>query len=284
MTSTSNPARGRVVILTGAAGGIGRAITQALLADGHCVAAVDRDSAALERLCAEFQGTDAAERLHPILADLATEGPCQESVADAASRFGRVEAVFNNAGIGVSSLRPDAELHHPGMEELTGEVWDRFFAVNVRAAMLTARAALPHMKAAGWGRIVNNTTSFLTMLRVLPYGATKAALESMSAVWAKELADTGITVNVLIPGGPTDTAFIADGAGIPRAGMLKAAIMGPPASWLLSDASRDLTGQRIIAAKWDPALPPAEAAAGAARAIGWPELTGDVVWPGGKKA
>ncbi len=284
MTSNSNPASGRVVILTGAAGGIGRAITEALLADGHCIAAVDRNAEALEQLSAGLHGSDAAGRLHPIVADLGSESPCQEAVAAAAARFGRVEAVINNAGIGVSSLRPDAESRHPAIEELTGEIWDRFFAVNVRAAMLTARTALPHMKAAGWGRIVNNTTSFLTMLRVLPYGATKAAMESMSAVWAKELAGTGITVNVLIPGGPTDTAFIADGSGIPRDQMLKPAIMGPPASWLMSDASHAMTGQRIIAARWDPALRPAEAAMGAARAIGWPELTTDVVWPDGGTA
>ncbi|MCZ7659740.1 MAG: SDR family oxidoreductase [Xanthobacteraceae bacterium] len=64
-------------------------------------------------------------------------------------------------------------------------IWDEFFAVNVRAPMLVTRAALPHLRKAGFGRIVNNTTSFRTMLRVLPYGATKAALESMSAVWAE---------------------------------------------------------------------------------------------------
>jgi NAD(P)-dependent dehydrogenase (short-subunit alcohol dehydrogenase family) len=273
------PARGRVVVLTGAAGGIGRAIADALLADGHNIAAVDRDGEALERLAAGLHGSDAARRLHPIVADLGLESPCVEAVEAAVERFGRVEAVINNAGIGISSLRPDAELHHPAIEELTSEIWDQFFAVNVRAAMMCVRAALPHMKAAGWGRIVNNTTSFLTMLRILPYGATKAALESMSAVWAKELAGTGITVNVLIPGGPTDTAFIADGSGIARERMLRPAIMGSPAAWLMSDASRAMTGQRIIAARWDPTLRPSEAATGAARAIGWPELTADVIWP-----
>jgi hypothetical protein len=61
--------------------------------------------------------------------------------------------------------------------------------------------------------------------------------------------------------------------------MLDPAIMGPPAAWLMSDASHAMTGQRIIAARWDSALRPALAAAGAARAIGWPELTSDAVWP-----
>ncbi len=141
------------------------------------------------------------------------------------------------------------------------------------------RAALPHLRTAGWGRIVNNTTSFFTMLRILPYGASKAALEALSAVWAKELDGTGVTVNVLVPGGPADTEFIAPQSGIPRKGMLRPEVMGAPMSWLASDAADGFHGMRIIAANWDPALPPARAPGDAAAPIGWPQLTANVVWP-----
>ncbi len=144
--------------------------------------------------------------------------------------------------------------------------------------MLVTRAALPFIKARGWGRIVNNTTSFRTMLRVLPYGASKAALEAMSAIWATELAGSGITVNVLIPGGPTDTPLIAKESGWPRDQMLRPEIMGPPACWLLSEEANGVTGQRITAARWDTGRPGHEAASRAGRAIGWPELAGDAVW------
>jgi NAD(P)-dependent dehydrogenase (short-subunit alcohol dehydrogenase family) len=262
--------RSRVVLVTGAAGGIGAAIARALIAAGHDVAAVDRDAAGLARLGA------ASGHIYPLVADLADVTACQGIVATAARRFGRIDAVINNAGIGVSSLRPDAEMNLPGIAELTPEIWDRFFAINVRAPMLIAQAALPHMK--GPGRIINNTTSFRTMLRVLPYGATKSALESMSAIWATELKDRGITVNVLIPGGPTDTSFISDGAGWDRTKMLRPEIMGPPACWLISDDAANYTGNRIIAANWDAKLPGAQAAARAGRAIGWPELGADAVW------
>ena len=122
------------------------------------------------------------------------------------------------------------------------------------------------------------------MLRVLPYGAAKAALESMSAVWAKELDGSGITVNVLVPGGPTDTPLIADGSGWPRDKMLRPEIMGPATAWLVSHEAKNFSGRRITAARWDKNLPAAEAAARASRAIGWPELSADAVWLTGGKS
>jgi NAD(P)-dependent dehydrogenase (short-subunit alcohol dehydrogenase family) len=262
-------ANNRVVLVTGAAGGIGSAITRALVTAGHSVAAVDRDVAALDRL-------DASDRIHPFLIDLSSESACHEAVASTVARFGRLDAVINNVGIGVSSLRPDGEVNLPTIEELTADIWDRFFAINVRAHMLVTQAALPHMK--GGGRVINNTTSFRTMLRVNPYGPLKAALEAMSAVWAEEFKARGITVNVLIPGGPTNTPFISDGAGWDRAKMLRPEIMGPPACWLMSDDAADYTGNRMIAANWDDKLPGRDAAAKAGRAIGWPELGADAVW------
>jgi NAD(P)-dependent dehydrogenase (short-subunit alcohol dehydrogenase family) len=271
-------APGRVVLLTGAAGGIGRVMTQALLAAGHRVAAVDRDAGALERLTAGAQASGGGERLHPVVADLFTATACEGAVAAANQRFGPIEALVNNAGIGMSSIRPDAEARHPGIEELTPEIWDRFFAIFVGAPAVLTRAVVPSMRQRGFGRIVNNTTSYLTMLRVLPYGAAKAAFEAMSAVWAAELEGTGITVNVLVPGGPTDTPLISDQSGWPREKMLRPDIMGAPAAWLVSDASAGFTGRRITAARWDAKLLPGDAAARASRPIGWPELAADAVW------
>jgi NAD(P)-dependent dehydrogenase (short-subunit alcohol dehydrogenase family) len=265
---------GRIVLVTGAAGGIGSAIARALLGAGHKVAAHDRDAAALERLAAQSP----KDRLFTIHGELSDPRACAAAVAQTVAQFGHIDGLINNAGIGPSSIRPDAETRLPSLEELDADTWDRFFAINVRAPLLLTRAALPHIKRAQWGRVVNNTTSYRTMLRILPYGATKAALESMSAVWAAELAGTGITVNVLIPGGPTDTPFISDAAGWPRDKMLKPAVMGPPAVYLMSEEANAITGQRITAGRWDTDVPPAEAMTMAARAIGWPELTADAVW------
>jgi NAD(P)-dependent dehydrogenase (short-subunit alcohol dehydrogenase family) len=265
----------RVVLLTGAAGGIGRVMTQALLADGHRVAAVDRDIASLERLTTLCQSN---QRLLPVLAHLDRQHGCLRAVEAARKRFGAIEAVINNAGIGMSAIRPDAEARHPGIEELTADTFDSFYNVFVRAPATIVRAALPMMRERGFGRIVNNTTSYITMLRVLPYGAVKAALESMSAVWAEELDGSPITANVLVPGGPTDTPLISDGSGWPREKMLRPEIMGPPIRWLISDEAAAFNGQRITAARWDAKLSGAEAVKRSSRAIGWPELSGDAVW------
>ena len=266
----------RAVLITGAAGGLGTVMTAALLKDGHAVAAVDRSGDGLTRLTAAL-GVG-RERLLPIEAELSDAAACANAVEASAAHFGRLEGVVNNAGIGMSVIRPDAESHHPGIAEMTVEVWDRFFAVNVRAPLLVTQAALPHLRRAGWGRIVNNTTSYRTMLRVLPYGATKSALESMSAIWALELGGSGISVNVLVPGGPTDTPFIDNATGWPRDQMLRPTIMGPPIAWLMSDASNGVTGKRFTAQHWDAALPPHEAAEKASRDIGWPELGAGPAW------
>jgi NAD(P)-dependent dehydrogenase (short-subunit alcohol dehydrogenase family) len=268
----------RVIVLTGAAGGIGSVMTGALLAAGHAVAAVDASDESLHKLAGAPAVAASGARFLPFAADLTVEAQCEEAVAAARNRFGRVDAVINNVGIGPSSISAEAENKPPQIEEISTEVWDHFFAVNVRAAMLVTRAALPFMRAAKWGRIVNNTTSYVTMLRILPYGATKSALESMAAIWALQLKDSGITVNVLVPGGPTDTAFISQQSGWPRDKMLKPAIMGPPVAWLMSDEASDFSGRRITAAEWDVALPAAQAAQAASRPIGWPELATPPRW------
>jgi 3-oxoacyl-[acyl-carrier protein] reductase len=123
------------------------------------------------------------------------------------------------------------------------------------------------------------------MTRVLqsggPYGACKAALEASSVTWAKDLEGSGVTVNVLLPGGPADTALIAGpvgGRAIPNfkagkgpigqegkvvGGLLPPDIMAPPTLWLCADESSAYNGRRIVARDWDPDLPVAEALAAA---------------------
>jgi NAD(P)-dependent dehydrogenase (short-subunit alcohol dehydrogenase family) len=94
-------ANSRVVLVTGARAELAPPSRRRLVGAGHSVAAVDRDAAALDRL-------DASDRIHPFLIDLSSESACHEAVASTVARFGRLDAAINNAGIGVSSLRPMA--------------------------------------------------------------------------------------------------------------------------------------------------------------------------------
>ena len=158
--------------------------------------------------------------------------------------------------------------------EANPEGWQRILAINAIGSFLMARFAAPLMIARKWGRIVNVTTSFDTMMAggLSAYGASKAALEATSASWAKDLAGTGVSVNILVPGGPTETdGFFPPGRPRPPI-LLNAEIMGPPVVWLASPASDGISGSRFIARDWDPQLPPNEAAARVRAPIGWPAL------------
>jgi 3-oxoacyl-[acyl-carrier protein] reductase len=104
-----------------------------------------------------------------------------------------------------------------------------------------------------FGRIINISINHETMKRkgFTPYGPSKAALESMSIIWAQELESTGITLNLLLPGGATNTGMIPDTFPEPqRKKLIDPVVMGPPAAYLASDDASGINGQRIIAVDW----------------------------------
>ncbi|MGE3809769.1 MAG: SDR family oxidoreductase [Gemmataceae bacterium] len=121
------------------------------------------------------------------------------------------------------------------------------------------------------GRIVSVTTSLDSMLNAGtgPYGPSKAALEAYTAVLGNELAGSGTTVNVLIPGGVVDTAMIPPLKGVERGALLPPNVMVQPLLWLLSREADGLNCQRLRASHWDASRPPHEALAAAAAPIAW---------------
>ena len=271
----------KAALITGGGGGIGGAMARAVAARGISVAIADLDGDAAERVAAEIVAANGSGSAIGFAMDVAIEADCIASVARTEEAFGTCDILFNNAGIGVSSLRPDGERNLPSIQEVTPEVLERFLSINLIGAYNMIRAATPGMTERGWGRVINNTTSFITMLRVWPYGPLKAAFESASAVWAKELEGSGVTVNVLVPGGPVDTNFVAQDSGMDRALMMQPEVMGPPAAWLASSDSDGITGKRYIAGFWDADRPEREAALEAGAPIGWPELgIATRIWPG----
>ena len=201
MTASGISAAGKVALVTGGARGIGAAIAEGLLAIGAKVAMLDRDDAALDACT-----LDALK----IQGDVSREDDCVAAVDATCEAHGRLDILVNNAGIGMGLIREDHFTRPIRLDEIAPEHWRRIFEVNCMGSYLMARAALPAMQAQGWGRMINVTTSFFTMLNegFAPYGPAKAALEAASAIWAKEFRDSGVTVNVLVPGGPTDTRMV----------------------------------------------------------------------------
>jgi NAD(P)-dependent dehydrogenase (short-subunit alcohol dehydrogenase family) len=274
VTAPSVAAAGKVALVTGGARGIGAAIADGLLAIGAKVAVLDLDAEALAAC---------PENVLKVQANVARPEDCDVAVAHVRANCGGLDVLINNAGIGMGTIREDHFQHPVRLAEIEPDHWRRFFEVNCMGAFLMMRAAVPHMVEQGWGRVVNVTTSFFTMLNegFAPYGPAKAALEAASAIWAKEFQGSGVTVNVLIPGGPTDTRMVPPSAPFARAEMIPPAALAPPAQWLASPASDGVTGRRFVAGLWDPALSPEQAAAAAGAPIAWPELTSQGrVWPG----
>lgn len=181
---------GRVAVITGASKGLGKAMAQALAAEGARIALVSRDQALLEAVAAEIGAAGGEARVFP--ADVADEDQVRRATEAIAAAFGKVHILINNAGI---------NLRKP-ITEFTLKEWHHVMDTNVTAAFLMCRAIIPHMTGQGYGRILNMTS---TMSRVsLPgraaYAASKAALLGITRTLALELAPEAITCNGISPG------------------------------------------------------------------------------------
>ena len=259
---------GKVVIVTGAANGLGRAMALGLAEAGaHVVATTSRNAAALEALAAEAHRLPSSGTVVPLLGDVTNEADCDKVAATAIARFGALHILVNNAGRGMKYVSEAFMTTPTRFWETDPQTWQMIINTNVNGPFLMSRAVVPHLLAAGWGRIINISMNYETMRRrgFSPYGPSKAALESETIIWSQDLKDTPITVNALLPGGAVETGMIP--ASFPvdaRTRLLRPEIMVPPLLWLASEQSDGFTGRRIVASEWSP-----EKAANSTNA-GWP--------------
>jgi len=264
---------GRVAIVTGGGRGIGRAIAMGLAAAGANVV-ITAARYPWEASDVAQSARDALGRncLLAVAADVRREGDCIRVVDAAIEHYGAIHILVNNAARGMRFI-DERFLERPAKFWLAApEAWQMIVETNVNGPFLMARATVPHLLAQRWGRLINISINHETMGRAgfSPYGPSKAALEAATAGWARELDGTGVTVNALLPGGITDTAMVPDTASEQvRRAMLDPAIMVAPVQWLCSPDADAISGQRMVANKWDPSLPANEAARRALGPLPW---------------
>jgi NAD(P)-dependent dehydrogenase (short-subunit alcohol dehydrogenase family) len=276
----------RVAIVTGAAHGIGRAMTLGLLGAGHRVMANDIDDASLAALAADaaqLDQKDAKARLETIAADVGRDESAGRIVAATLKSFDRLDILINNAGVGPNTVRKGAK-PTGDFRQVEPADFRRIIEVNTVAPFLMTRAAVGPMLEHGWGRVINVTTSLDSMWRkgMLPYGGSKAANEAHCCIMAEELAGSGITVNILVPGGPVNTWLVGDSfSPAEKLKLIQPDIMVTPLLWLVSPASDGITGKRLIAAVWDRKLPPDQAAETCSAPMAWQQLGRQSIFPEG---
>jgi NAD(P)-dependent dehydrogenase (short-subunit alcohol dehydrogenase family) len=275
---------GKVAIVTGAGRGLGQVMTLGLLEAGARVAAVEIDAPALEQTENGADQRGAGERIQGIVADITRDESAPKIVRAAIEHFGRLDILINNAGINTSLLRPEGQPVGK-FWEVTPTEFRRVIDVNVVAVFLMTRAALPVLLKQGWGRIINVTTSLDTMYRAAmqPYGGSKAANEAHLLAMAQELDGSGVSANVLVPGGAANTRLVSRAQEPDRTKLIPPEVMVAPLIWLCSNASDGVNGQRFIGMRWDKNLPPEESAKNAGAPMAWQQLGRQAIMPGGMR-
>lgn len=237
----------RVVIITGAGQGIGRVFAKAFALAGCRVVIAERNEEKAASVAEEILKSD-GEAL-AVTTDVADEASIAEMIEVVDDKYGRIDVLINNAGIfSTLEMRP--------FDQIPLDEWERVLRVNLTGPFLCARAVLPAMRQAKWGRIVNIASGAVRLGRpnYLHYIATKSALMGMSLSMARELGGDNITVNALLPGAtfteierktvtPEQKQRIIAMQCIPRAEVPEDLVGA--ALFLASDAAAFVTGQSI---------------------------------------
>jgi len=236
--------------VTGGTSGLGWAMARALAVAGSSVALTGRSGARAREVAADLPGAIG------LALDVRSESSVAAAVREAWSRLGGVDMLVNNAGIGMRTVNPAFMTEPQGFWRVSPAGFRGVIETNLTGYFLVAREITPLLLAAGAGRIVNVSVNHATMTRAgfVPYGPSRAGTEAMSRVMAADLRGSGVTVNLLLPGGATATGMIpAEGPRPPDGSMalLDPAVIGPPIVWLASAEAVGVHDERIVATEFD---------------------------------
>ena len=244
--------KGKVAIVTGGGRGLGRSVAECYRTEGADVIITAAANPAEIHEVAARTGSIAMQ------ADVTKEADATRVVDAVMARFGRIDILVNNAGRGMKFVNPRFMTDPQPFWECDPAVWRMIIDTNINGVFLMTRAVVPTLLKQRSGRIINLAINLETQKRkgFSPYGPSKAAIESMTAIWAEDLRGTGVTVNALAPGGGTETGMIPDDfPDALRKQLLRPEVIRPAAVYLASDDAAGVTGQRIVATEFNQARP-----------------------------
>lgn len=241
---------GKKAIITGGAGGIGSATAKRFAEEGAAVAILDLDKAKAEAVARQVN--EAGGEAIALGLDVSNESQVISAVQEVFEKFGRIDVLFNNAGIARRTTAVETKV----------EDWDLSFAVNVRSIFLMSKHCIPHMEAQGGGSIINTGSGWGLKggAKALPYCATKGAVVNMTRAMAIDHGAANIRVNSVNPGdtdtgmlreeakqiGWTETAFLEDAKDRPLKRMGQPSEIAAAVLFLASDEASFVTGAALV--------------------------------------
>lgn len=245
---------GKRVLVTGASKGLGRAMAEALAKAGASVVFTARSTNDLVE-CTKPLKEDGFDVFYQKM-DVRDDGSIR-TVADwVKNRWGRLDLLINNAGIGMRTVNPAFITDPQPFYQVSSHGFRDLIDTNLTGYFLVSRAFIPLLQESPKGKIINISMNHSTMKRkgFVPYGPSRAGAESLSYIMSEDLKEFGITVNILLPGGATETGMIPEEHKEEikkHIHLMKPDIMDEATLFLASDESDGISGQRIVASRFN---------------------------------